>query len=217
MERRLSTFLLALLAGLIAFVAPLVAVQNEKAPFVVPVRMGLIGRDGSSLPLCLDGTDHGPSYLLVLNEPSTTLTFSQVGQAPVPSLLRDFTAPVRLQVDLSLDDWAVLLANDTDPFNQWEAAQQMALGILLPAIKGEHTPEQTQALTEQFVKALGAVLHSPGLDPAFKEVVLTLPSQAYLAEQLETVNAKAIFTCREALRLAIASLGSASLMRLRTV
>ncbi len=179
--------------------------QNEKAPFVVPVRMGLIGRDGSSLPLCLDGTDHGPSYLLVLNEPSTTLTFSQVGQAPVPSLLRDFTAPVRLQVDLSLDDWAVLLANDTDPFNQWEAAQQMALGILLPAIKGEHTPEQTQALTEQFVKALGAVLHSPGLDPAFKEVVLTLPSQAYLAEQLETVNAKAIFTCREALRLAIAN------------
>lgn len=179
--------------------------QTEKRAFVIPVKLGLVAQSGEAIELHLNGSDCGLSHLAVLTQASTTLIFTDIHQEPIPSVLREFSAPVRLRSSLSLSHWGVLLAHDTDPFNQWEAAQQMALGILLPAITGQHSHEQTQALTKEFVIALAAVLRNPTLDPAFKELVLTLPGQAYLAEQLALVDAHAIFQCRENLRLAIAT------------
>jgi len=98
----------------------------------------------------------------------------------VPSVLRDFSAPVILDDGLSDADRLVLLAHDTDPVNRWEAGQRLALSQLVAAITGDGT----LALNDAFVDAMRSVLRDPSLDPAFKELVLTPPSEAYVSEQL---------------------------------
>ena len=178
--------------------------QSHKEAMVIPITMGLLGADGQALPLVLDGHPMGEETTVVLHEAQATLQFTQVSQAPIASLLRGFSAPVRLVMDLSTDALVTQLQHDADPFCRWEAAQRLALAILLPAIKGEHSAEQTAQLTARTTQALGHVLQDAQLDAAFKELVLTLPSQAYIAEQLSVVDPQAVYRAREALRLALA-------------
>jgi aminopeptidase N len=178
--------------------------QTEKLPMVIPVLLGLVGADGSALPLQLNGQDVGMETLAVLTETHTTLQFTDMAAEPLPSLLRGFSAPVILEMDYPTSALVSLLQHDLDPFNRWEAAQRLALSILLPAINGTHNNEQTSALTEQYTTAMGHVLRDPKLDPAFKDLVLTLPSHAYIAERLTVVNPQTVHQAREALKLALA-------------
>ena len=178
--------------------------QSSKEPMVIPITMGLLGTEGQALPLVLDGHPMGQETTVVLHEAQTTLQFTQVNEVPIVSLLRGFSAPVRLVMDISTDALVTQLQHDTDPFCRWEAAQRLALAILLPAIKGDHNAQQTAALTARTTQAFGHVLQDPHLDAAFKELVLTLPSQAYIAEQLSQVDPQAVYRAREALRLALA-------------
>ncbi|MDX1329733.1 MAG: aminopeptidase N [Burkholderiaceae bacterium] len=178
--------------------------QPVKDPFVIPVSVGLVGQDGSAIPLTLSNDDPDAPVMttrtLVLNEPSERFVFTNVTQPVVPSLLRGFSAPVVLDIDLSDLQWLHLLAHDSDPFNQWEASQRLALGRLLGAIRqgGE------VALDEAYLNALRAVLRHPTLAPGFKELVLTLPSESYIAEQLHSVDPQRIHSVREQMRAAIA-------------
>lgn len=178
--------------------------QTVKDAMVIPITMGLLGTEGQALPLVLEGHPMGEETTVVLYEAQATLQFTHVSQAPIASLLRGFSAPVRLVMDLSTDELVTQLKHDTDPFCRWEAAQRLALAILLPSIKGEHSAEQTAQLTARTTQALGHVLQDAQLDAAFKELVLTLPSQAYIAEQLDVVDPQAVYQAREALRLALA-------------
>ncbi|MCH8179258.1 MAG: aminopeptidase N [Proteobacteria bacterium] len=176
--------------------------QPVKAPMVVPVAMGLVAADGRHLNLHLEGhlDPIGHDTVLVLSEAEQTFTFVHVPLEPVPSLLRGFSAPVVLEAELSDDALFTLLSHDSDPFNRWEAAQKLALRRLLAAVTGHGHVE----LDARFVGALRGVLRHPELDAAFKELVLTLPSEAYVAEQLEVVDPQRIHAAREGMRLQLA-------------
>ena len=172
--------------------------QTDKSPFVIPVAMGLISADGVALPLQLEGetAPAGTDRVLVLEHTSQDFVFVDIEQPPVPSLLRGFSAPVILQWPASEAELFTLLRHDHDPFNRWEAAQRLALVRLITSIQGE----DVVALDEPYVDAMRAILRDPHLDAAFKELVLTLPTEGYVAEQLEVVDPQRIHAVREALR-----------------
>lgn len=176
--------------------------QPSKQPWVIPVAMGLLSRDGRSLPLQLEGeyAPSGQDRVLVLDQASASWRFVGLTEAPVPSLLRGFSAPVILDDGLSDDELAVLLQHDTDPFNRWEAGQRMALGRILSAVRGDALP----MLDGAYLDAMRAVLAHPTLDAAFKELVVTLPGEGYVAEQLSVVDPQRIHAVRESMLLQLA-------------
>ena len=176
--------------------------QPVKQAYVIPLAMGLIGRDGQALPLQLEGEAQpvGTERVLVLNEARSFFTFVNLDVEPVPSLLRGFSAPVVLADHLADADLLTLLQHDTDPFNRWEAGQRLALNRLLAAVK-DGAPLQ---LDDAFIDAMRKLLRHPELDAAFKELALTLPSEAYVAEQLNPVDPQRIHQAREAMLLQLA-------------
>ena len=134
----------------------------------------------------------------MLDEATSFFTFVGVEAEPVPSLLRGFSAPVvpgrRAYSDAEL---LVLLAHDTDPFNRWEAGQRLALN------RAARAPSATAARrrsTTPSSDAMRSVLRHPQLDAAFKELVLTLPGETYIAEQLDVVDPQRVHAVREAMR-----------------
>ena len=176
--------------------------QPEKAPFVIPVSLGLLGQDGRDLPLQLAGeaAAGGTSRTIVLTEASQTLVFVNMASAPVPSLLRDFSAPVTLDYAYTDSELLTLLAHDSNAFNRWEAGQRLVLRRALALAASDSSLAGVQVLDDACVNALRDVLRHPTLDPAFKELVLTLPSETYMAEQLAVVDPQRIHTVREAMR-----------------
>ncbi|ABM32428.1 aminopeptidase N [Paracidovorax citrulli] len=186
--------------------------QPVKEPMVIPVALGLLGADGSALPLQLEGEAEagGPDRTVVLTEPVHTYTFVNVPSEPVPSLLRGFSAPVLLDIEATDAQLLALLAHDTDPFNRWEAGQRLALRIAIQAI-GDTSLDvpadgvlQRELLPASFVAAMRDVLRHPALDAAFKELVLALPSEGYIAEQLDVVDPQRVHAVREAMRQQLA-------------
>ena len=183
--------------------------QAEKLPFVIPVTLGLLAPDGTALPLQLAGeaAPGATERTVVLAEPQLTLTFVHLDSAPVPSLLRGFSAPVVLDCAYSDAELLTLLAHDSDAFNRWEAGQRLALRFAINAIAGSADQESAGAekpLHPAFVQAMREVLRHPQLDAAFKELVLTLPSEAYIAEQLDVVDPQRVHAVREAMRAQLA-------------
>jgi len=179
--------------------------QPDKQPVLVPVTMGLLAADGRALPLRLAGDTApvGTERVLVLTEAEQTFTFVDIDTAPVPSLLRGFSAPVTL--DDSLDDAGllVLLQHDADAFNRWEAGQRLSLNRLLAALPGDG---DLPALDDAYLQALRRVLRDPALDAAFKDQVLLLPGEAYVAECVGSeVNPTRIHRLREQMRAQIAA------------
>ncbi|MBL5978085.1 aminopeptidase N [Comamonas sp. NyZ500] len=181
--------------------------QAEKLPFVIPVQMGLLTASGQPIALQLQGEDAAQavtSRMLVLTEAEQSFVFSNVSEAPVPSLLRSFSAPVVLEHEFSDADLLTLLAHDSDPFNQWEASQRLGLRYALKAIaaSGEVSAE---ILPADFIEAMRRVLRDDKLDAAFKDLVLTLPSESYIAEQLAEVDPQRVHAVREAMILQLAT------------
>lgn len=170
--------------------------QSEKLPFVIPVNVGLIGADGREL---------APTQTLVVTQAAETFTFADIESEPVPSILRGFSAPVILDHDYSDAQLLALLAHDTDPFNRWEAGQRLALRAAVSAITAPPVEGAATALSEAYIDAMRSLLRDPKLDAAFKELVLTLPSETYIAEQLDVVDPQRVHTVREAMRARMAS------------
>ncbi len=162
--------------------------QSEKQPFHIPVAVGLLDPSTGS---------NSPTRILQLKNATQEFHFDDVTRAPVPSLLRDFSAPVILEYDYSDADLAFLMRSDADPFNRWEAGQRLATRRIL----AQHAVQADDA----FIQACHATLMDDTLDPAFKELMLTLPSETYLAEQVEIVDAAALHHAREQLRQALAT------------
>ena len=179
--------------------------QSDKAPFVIPVSLGLVGISGAELPLHLPGAETvTDKHLLVLTEAAQSITFLQVTEEPVPSILRGFSAPVLLQFDYSDEQLLILLASDPDPFNRWEAGQRLALRIAIESITQKPAGSAPSPLPQAYLAALRALLRTEHLDAAFKELALTLPSETYIAEQLDSVDPQRIHAVREAMRLQLA-------------
>lgn len=177
---------------------------GDLQPCVVPLSMGLLSRSGRPMPLQLEDMPADAQLtnrVLVLTEKRNFFTFVNVDEEPVPSLLRGFSAPVILSDGLSDADLLLLLQHDPDPFNRWEAGQRLALDRLTAAAQRD---EGDLVLDAAFIDAMRGVLTHPALDAAFKELVLTPPSEVYVAEQLDCVDPQRIHTAREALRLQLA-------------
>jgi aminopeptidase N len=141
--------------------------------------------------------------VLELTEHTQAFRFEGIEQAPVPSLLRDFSAPVVLEYDYTDDELAFLLAHDSDPFNRWEAGQRLMTRRLLALAADGVTLEQrypSNSLDQLITNALGALLVDNTLDPAFRDLVLTLPSESMLSEQVEVIDPQAIHQARRSLR-----------------
>ena len=182
--------------------------QSTKEPFVIPVELGLLSASGAALPLHMadESAPGAASRTVVLTEPTQTLTFVHVDAEPVPSLLRNFSAPVVLDIDYTDAQLLTLLAHDADAFNRWEAGQRLALLIAINTIADSAYQASANGtfdhkfLDADFIEAMRTVLRNPALDAAFKELVLTLPSETYIAEQLNVVDPQRIHAVREAMR-----------------
>ena len=165
--------------------------QPTKEPYVIPVAMALLGAQGQPLL---------EERLLVLDGAEQSWVFDHIEQEPVPSLLRGFSAPVKLADGLSDAQRLVLLAHDSDAFNRWEAGQRLMLDRLLTAVANGQPP----VLDEPMVQALRTLLTDPLLDPSFKALALTAPSEGYLAEQVQSVDPQRIHAAREQWRAQMA-------------
>ncbi|MBH1957734.1 MAG: aminopeptidase N [Burkholderiales bacterium] len=184
--------------------------QPVKEPFVIPVGLGLLGVDGQDLPLQLEGETSAlaGTRTLVLTQASESFTFVNLDAEPVPSILRGFTAPVVLEFDYTDAQLLHLLAHDSDPFNRWEAGQRLAVNSAVNAIKSIAVSADgtcANVLNDAYLGAMREVLRHPTLDSAFKDLVLTLPSETYLAEQLDVVDPQHIHAVREAMRQQLAT------------
>lgn len=198
---------------------PATAGQEEKLPFHIPVAVGLLDEQGKDIPLQLAGETSaaGTSRVLELTETQQTFTFVNVVQQPIPSLLRNFSAPVILDYDYTDQELAFLIAHDSDAFNRWEAAQRLAMRCLLNLVAtvqevrgGAYLASIDNVLAEKkydtaLVDALRTVLVDASLDPAFREVVMRLPSEGMIAEKMQVVDPKAIHIARQFLMRRLAA------------
>ena len=175
--------------------------QPDKRPFHVPFAVGLLAAGGASLPLRLEGeAGEGPATrILELRKAEEVFRFVGVAEPPVPSLLRDFSAPAVVEHDYTDEELALLLAHDTDPFNRCEAGQRLALKIILDGV-ADHRAGDDIRLPAAFGEAMGRVLTDAATDPAFAAEVMTLPSEVYVGEQMKEIDPGAIHDVRQALR-----------------
>ena len=175
--------------------------QNHKEPFYIPIKLGLVGTDGQDLPLNSQGDQ---SIVFSLYERSQTLVFENIQQPPVPSLLRGFSAPIKLNFDYSNDELAHLMANDSDGFNRWDAGQKLSLNVLNLLID-DAKAERELVMDQQLIEVFDSLLSDHSLDPAMVNLMLQLPSEAQLHEQAEIIYVEPIHRAREFVRQAVAN------------
>lgn len=198
--------------------------QQKKLPFHIPVAVGLLGSDGKDMTLTLAGEKNGSTagnnrttQVLELLQAKQSFTFTGVNEKPVLSLLRGFSAPVVLEYAYSDADLAFLMAHDSDPFNRWEAGQRLAMRRLLSLTGAVQTARQSGHVVSvdavlagevddhALTSALRDTLNDDTLDPAFRELVLTLPSETMIAEQMDVIDPQAVHAARQFLRRRLAT------------
>jgi len=182
--------------------------QDEKKPLVIPIELALVGEHGESFDL-VTGVEDGASAeelaagVIELSTPHRRLTLGHLPTRPVASLLRGFSAPIRLAHAASESDLITLTAHDSDCFNRWQASQTYATRLLLRMVDLVRAGEQPQS-DFRFVAALRRALDGSAADPAFAAHVITLPGEADIAREIGTnVDPNAIFAARKALRESI--------------
>ncbi|MDR2208252.1 MAG: aminopeptidase N [Azoarcus sp.] len=180
---------------------------GESLPLIIPVAVGLIAPDGRDLPLRLEGEDEQSAdqaiftKVLVLDETEKTFRFTGIKADPVPSVLRGFSAPVILEQEEDEARLAFLMANDSDPFNRWDATQRYSERVILARAADPH-----RETPPAWIDAFRDMLIDERLDPAFRAEALTLPSEGYLLERMTPADPIAL---RAALIHLTRELGSA--------
>ena len=171
--------------------------QPEKLPFVIPMEMGLVDKNGNDMPLRLEGEDKakGTSRVIELDKGEATFTFVDVKEKPVLSANRDFTAPINFHMDYTDAERAHLMAHDSDLFNRWDAAQQYGVKKMLEMVKDIQAGKEPK-VDEGYLNALGSYLKDPSLDKAFVAKALELPSEKYIADQMDVVDVDAVAKAR---------------------
>jgi len=177
--------------------------QPSKEPMLIPLAVGLLGRDGGNLPLKLAGGERVERGILPLRKSSEVFVFEDVAEPPVMSLNRNFSAPVRIVANQSGDELRFLAARDSDPFNRWQAVQSLATRLLVDNVAAIRSNGTTRG-DDGLLDALAAILANRSLEPAFVSLALTLPSEADIAREIaRDVDPDAIFIARSALRDAV--------------
>ena len=168
---------------------------DKKEPFLIPLRMGLVGNDGD-LPLYAENIAKGETTsVLEISDIEQTIIFEQVPEPPVPSFLRGFSAPVKLDFPYSRDDLVHLMSHDSDGFNRWESCNQLGLSVLQELI--ENCLSGTEfSLDARLIEAYRGLLNDSSVDKAMLALMLNLPTEAYLSEVTEVIEVEAIHEAR---------------------
>ncbi|MEA1604346.1 aminopeptidase N [Pseudomonas spirodelae] len=179
--------------------------QVQKLPFVIPVELALLDAQGLELPLQLVGEDAAVTGARVLqvSEAEQAFTFINVAEKPLPSLLRGFSAPIKLSFPYSRDQLMFLMQHDSDGFNRWEAGQQLSVQVLQDLI-GQHQRGEPLVLDQRLVEAFRTLLADDSLDQAMVAEMLSLPGEAYLTQISEMADVEAIHAAREFARQQLA-------------
>jgi len=173
--------------------------QPIKEPMVIPLAIGLVGKNGD-LPLALSRGDKIERGVLVLSEATHTFEFTEVGERPVLSINRGFSAPIKLVSDINANDLDFLAAHDTDAFNRWQSLQTVSTRLLMDnvaAIRAGKPPRNDDKL----IAALAAILDDHALEPAFVALALVPPGEGDIAREIgNDIDPDAIFQARKELR-----------------
>ncbi len=164
---------------------------NQSKPLLIPIRLGLLNSKS--------GEDLITETLLQFNQMQQTFTFENLDAKPIISILRGFSAPVNVEIERDLEELAFLSQHDSDSFNRWDASQQLVEKIILDLVKTPNAP-----IPEILLKTFETVLISPIEDLAYFSLLLSLPSENYLAERMEIVDFDGIHNSRERILKAIA-------------
>jgi aminopeptidase N len=173
---------------------PQTAGQGAKKPMPIPLRLGLLNRQGQELPMRLIGEtekDASSDRVLTVTKAEQSFVFENIEAAPVPSLLRGFSAPIKVKADLSSEDLVLLMAHERDPFARWDAGQRHATGLLLELVASRVAGRQ-MTLDSAFTAAIEATLTDDTLEPAFRAEALRLPSQAELGQAMDIADVDGI-------------------------
>ncbi len=174
--------------------------QEEKRPFYFPVTIGLLDSQGDELEAILKNEGKTSCSSLIVKDKIQEFCFTELNEKPVVSLLRNFSAPVKVQANYSDDELAFLMAHDADSFNRWDACQQLALKYILNQISLCQKDGATVTVAEIFHTAFAHLLADQQADPAFIAAAITLPSETWIAQQMEVVDPENIFWIRASFR-----------------
>ena len=177
--------------------------QSVKEPLHIPVRIGFLGADGSAQAFAFDDNASVDEMILHVTEPKQTFKFTGLIEQPVVSLLRGFSAPVKLKYERSLEELAFLASHDPDTFNRWEAGQQLAVSLILELIE-DYRAGREFALNPIIVTAFEAMLVQSWQDLSYLSLLMTLPTVKYIAELMTVVDVVAIHQAREFVKRTLA-------------
>ncbi|KAJ6946233.1 hypothetical protein NC651_001099 [Populus alba x Populus x berolinensis] len=197
--------------------------QPVKEPMFIPVVLGLLDTSGKDMPLSSvyhDGalksiaSDSQPAYSTILRvtKKEEEFVFSDILERPVPSLLRGFSAPIRLESDLSDSDLFFLLAHDSDEFNRWEAGQVLARKLMLSLV-ADFQQGKPLVLNPKFVQGLRSILSDSNLDKEFIAKAITLPGEGEIMDMMEVADPDAVHAVRSFIRKQLASELKAEFLR----
>lgn len=165
--------------------------QPVKLPMLIPVAVGLLNKAGKDmLP---------KTVVLELTQPEQTFEFKDIAEPPVLSILRGFSAPVKINSPLSNESLAFLLANDSDAFNRWEAGQKLSERYIFQLVEDFKQGHELKKDPLWF-KSQCSILENKQIDLALKTEILTLPSTLYLMEQKDAVDIDALYAAKKFLR-----------------
>jgi aminopeptidase N len=179
--------------------------QAEKQPLLIPFAMGLLSTDGEQIPLQLQGetTATSNSRVLQLRQSEQVFVFQNVPTEPVPSLLREFSAPVKLHYRYTPAQLAVLMQHDPDAFVRWQAAQQLAESAILENVQRREAGQPMQP-DLNLAAAFRTLLQDQQTDPALLAEAMHLPAEDYLGELMQVVDVDGIHAARQFTRQALA-------------
>ncbi len=180
--------------------------QKDKQSLVLPFALGLLNTNGEELPLQLEteSTASQGTRMLVIEDQQQVFRFINIPEAPVPSLFRDYSAPVKIHYDYTSEQLANLIAHDTDAYVRWDAAQRMAETAILEQCRRLDKGLEMR-LDESLLRAFQGILSDRQADPALLSEAMALPDEDYLAEQMELVDVDGIHAARQFIKKALAS------------
>ncbi|MFV1985049.1 MAG: aminopeptidase N [Thiohalomonadales bacterium] len=180
--------------------------QDTKKEFHIPVRIALLNSNGENISLDLNGEDNCTNVnecVLELKNTEQDFTFNNVSDKPILSILRGFSAPVKITTLRNRSELSFLFANDSDDYNRWNAGQELALDIILSNIK-EYQAGNELSIDQDYISAFQKTLCNNRLDNALKAQALALPSESYIADQCDIADTDAIKFVRIYLRQQLA-------------
>ncbi|GKU95244.1 hypothetical protein SLEP1_g8625 [Rubroshorea leprosula] len=189
--------------------------QPVKEPMFIPVAVGLLDSSGKDMPLSSVYHDGKLQSVEISNHPVYTtvvqvtkkeeeFVFADIFEQPTPSLLRGYSAPIRLESNLSDSDLFFLLAHDSDEFNRWEAGQELARKLMLSMV-ADFQQGKPLALNPNFVHGLKCILSDASLDKEFIAKAITLPSESEIMDMMEVADPDAVHSVRKFIRKELAS------------